>query len=280
MNKAICLEQVFHRYGEREVLNNIQLSIDKGEIFGLLGPSGAGKTTIIKILTGQLIPSKGRAYVLGEDCSNLPERIHQAMGVMMDSLGLCERLSVYDNLAFFAKLQGVSKRKIMSALEAVGLEDAARTPVLKLSKGMRNRVSMARAILNDCEILFLDDPTSGLDPTTANEIHKLIRKQKERGCTVFMTTHNMEEAEALCRHVALLNQGSVVEYGTPEDICVKYNREPKFIVTLKSGEVVEIENNRAAVGILQGYMEAEAILRIHSVEPGLKEVFLQLMGGK
>ena len=252
--------------------------MQEGEIFGLLGPSGAGKTTLIKMLTGQLVQDGGFAGLLGKDTRELGAPEHGQIGIMMDSFGLYERLSVHDNLAFYADIYRVSHSKIEDALKSIGLYEARKMAVLKLSKGMKNRLSLARALMNDARILFLDEPTSGLDPVTAKEIHAVLEKQREKGTTIFLTTHNMFEAESLCDHVALLHEGRIVEYGKPADICRKYNDLNQFRVTLKDGEVFLMENSSASAFRMKEYLEKGAIASIHSTEPTLETVFTKLTG--
>jgi len=144
-------------------------------------------------------------------------------GLMLDADGLFVRLTCLENMNVFTSVYGIPKRKAMEALESVGLKDAARKPVNALSKGMRQRLALARAILHEPKVLFLDEPTSGLDPTTAKGIHKLIRGLCDNGATVFLTTHNMDEAISLCNHAALLHLGKIVEYGVPAEICRRHN---------------------------------------------------------
>jgi ABC-2 type transport system ATP-binding protein len=144
-------------------------------------------------------------------------------GLMLDADGLFVRLSCLDNLSVFAGIYGIPRHKSMKALQSVGLGDDAKKPVNKLSKGMRQRLALARAILHEPKVLFLDEPTSGLDPATAKGIHKLIRGLCGNGATVFLTTHNMDEALALCHHVALLHKGTIVEQGPPAEICERHN---------------------------------------------------------
>ncbi|MDE6184563.1 MAG: ABC transporter ATP-binding protein, partial [Lachnospiraceae bacterium] len=151
-------------------------------------------------------------------------------------------------------------------------------PAMKLSKGMRSRLSLARAVMAEPEVLFLDEPTSGLDPVTASEIHQLIQQEQKRGATVFLTTHNMEEAHKLCNHVALLNDGMIVEYGEPEEVCRRYNHQNKLQIRLYDGKQIELPNNKEAADRIKEYLEEEAVETIHSTEPSLETVFMELTG--
>lgn len=180
MNTQIEVKNLYHNFGSKNVLDGIELQIEKGEIFGLLGPSGAGKTTIINILTGQLNASAGECQISGVDSNKLSGESHKKIGVMMDHFGLYERMTCFDNLRFYEMLDGNKCTSIDSVLSKVGLLESKKVQVINLSKGMKNRLSFARAILRSPEILFLDEPTSGLDPNTAKEIHKMILEEKKR----------------------------------------------------------------------------------------------------
>ena len=193
----------------------MQPEVKRGEIFGYLGPSGAGKTTTLKLLTGQLHSDGGEMVVLGEN--PFSPKMKQRIGIMSDMSGLYEKMTVYENLEIFADIYGVERKRerIDEVLAAVELREAKKKKVEKLSRGMKQRLVFARTILHDPELLFLDEPTANLDPTTAQEVRDLIRKLNGRGTTVFLTTHNMEEADELCHRVAFLNRGDIVESGTP-----------------------------------------------------------------
>lgn len=277
-DSTIIARELALSFGENQVLNNISFQIPAGEIFGLLGPSGAGKTTLIKILTGQLKPDKGCALLLGRDTRELRAVEHGQIGMMMDNFGLYDRMSVMSNLSFYADIYHVSRNRIPDILKSIGLYEARNTAAAKLSKGMKNRLSLARALMNDAKILFLDEPTSGLDPATTREIHEVLKAQRERGATIFLTTHNMYEAEALCSHVALLSRGRILEYGTPADVRRKYNHLNRLQITLKDGQSVSLENTSASALQIKEYLEQEAIEAIHSTEPTLETVFIELTG--
>ena len=278
MAAMIELTGLVQKFGNHEVLKNISLTIEKGEIFGLLGPSGAGKTTLIKIVTGQLKPTAGSAVTDGKNAAGLRGSESRRLGMLMDGLGLYGRLSCYDNLKLFTKIYGISENKIYEVLEKVGLSEAKKRPVEKLSKGMRGRLSFARAVLNEPAILFLDEPTSGLDPATTNRIHEMILEEQAKGTTIFLTTHNMAEAEKLCQHVALLHEGKIVEYGEPKEVCRRYNHQNKLKIRLYDGRCLEMENERSAAEAVREYLEQGMIETIHSTEPNLESVFMELTG--
>ena len=263
------------------VLKGIDLTINQGEIFGLIGPSGVGKTTLINILTGQLLPTSGEVFVFGRDTKQLGDTEYSQMGMVFDVPGLFERLSCEQNLSIFADIYGIDKKRISHVLEKVNLAASAKTKVSRLSKGMRQRLIIARAILHSPKLLFLDEPTSGLDPLNTSDIHKLILSLKESGTTIFLTTHKMDEAMSLCDRVALLSEGVLIENDAPDEICRKYNLENSLHILLKNGERVILPNTADSKETISEYMKNDQIVSIHSSEPNLEDVFLSVMkGGK
>ena len=263
------------------VLKGIDLTINQGEIFGLIGPSGVGKTTLINILTGQLLPTSGEVFVFGRDTKQLGDTEYSQMGMVFDVPGLFERLSCEQNLSIFADIYGIDKKRISHVLEKVNLAASAKTKVSRLSKGMRQRLIIARAILHSPKLLFLDEPTSGLDPLNTSDIHKLILSLKESGTTIFLTTHKMDEAMSLCDRVALLSEGVLIENDAPDEICRKYNLGNSLHILLKNGERVILPNTADSKETISEYMKNEQIVSIHSSEPNLEDVFLSVMkGGK
>lgn len=263
------------------VLKGIDLTINQGEIFGLIGPSGVGKTTLINILTGQLLSTSGEVFVFGRDTKQLGDTEYSQMGMVFDVPGLFERLSCEQNLSIFAEIYGIDKKRISHVLEKVNLAASAKTKVSRLSKGMRQRLIIARAILHSPKLLFLDEPTSGLDPLNTSDIHKLILSLKESGTTIFLTTHKMDEAMSLCDRVALLSEGVLIENDAPDEICRKYNLENSLHILLKNGERVILPNTADSQETISEYMKNEQIASIHSSEPNLEDVFLSVMkGGK
>ncbi len=278
MNYSIEINNLTKVFNIAPVLNKVNLKISEGEIFGLLGPSGAGKTTLIKILIGQLKQTEGSAFLLGKDTRELTQDVYISLGMVLDNSGLYERLTCYDNLVLFTEIYGVSKSVIDSVLKKVGLLEDKRLAVHKLSKGMKQRLVLARAILNSPKVLFLDEPTSGLDPGTAGEIHRLILEEKKKGTTVFLTTHNMEEASKLCDNIALLHEGNIVEYGRPEEICRRYNHQNKLKLFLKNGEIISLKNDENIPKAIEPYFKESLVEAIHSTEPSLETVFMELTG--
>lgn len=273
-NTMIKVERVTKRFGDNIALNQISFSINEGEIFGFLGPSGSGKTTMINLLTGQLQANSGKTELLGKDSQKLLPSDFEELGLVGDTSGYYEKLSLYNNLLLFARLYGVSKSRIEEILKQVGLYDSKDTPAEKLSTGMRQRMLLARALINYPKVLFLDEPTSGLDPTTSKKIHKLLQELKERGTTIFLTTHDMNEATLLCDNLALLNKGDLIEQGSPSEIIQKYNTEKKVAVTYSDStkKVVRFEDLQQE--------DYKKMMTIHSCEPTLEDIFIKLTGEK
>lgn len=280
MEYGIEIADVMQEFNGKKVLDGICAKVHSGEIFGLLGPSGAGKTTLIKIVTGQLPPTSGNARILGKDAGKLTGMDRRNLGIMMEHFGLYERFSCYDNLKLFTGIFDAPKQRINEVLEAVGLYEARKTLVINLSKGMRNRLLLARVLLSNPKVLFLDEPTSGLDPATQEEIHGLIQREKEKGTTIFLTTHNMVEAEKLCDHIALLNEGKIVEYGVPLELCRKYHHQKKIRVHLYDGQDIELDIDKDAAKMIGSFLEQGRLETIHSTEPNLEMVFMELTGRK
>lgn len=274
----IRLEHISKKFSDGLVLKDIDAKLYRGEILGFLGPSGAGKTTTIKILTGQLKQTSGEAYILGINSHNIDETIYEQIGIVTDSSGIYEYLSVYQNLEYFAKILKVEKGRISEVLKQVGLYEHRKKTAGKLSKGQTQRLVLARAVLHKPKVLFLDEPTSGLDPSTAIEIHKMLLQMKNEGMAIFLTTHNMEEATKMCDHVALLNEGTIVEYGTPKEICLKYNKVRKYSIQLDDGSEHLLEQNEKSIGQINSWMSENKIQTIHSCEPTLESVFLEVTG--
>lgn len=265
-------------FGDHKVLDRISFDVPEGIIVGLLGPSGAGKTTLIKILTGQLVFDRGDVSVMDKDVTELKGTDRDKFGIMMDNFGLYERFTCKENLQVFADVYHISPSKVTEALRSVGLEDAAKTKASDLSKGMRARLLLARALMHDPKVIFLDEPTSGLDPKSMRGIHKIILEKKNAGCTIFLTTHNMDEAARLCDEVMLLDDGHIVERGGPDELCRKYNKVKKISVCLDDGSREEfIQDNESAAKITALIREGR-IETIHSKEPTLETVFLELTG--
>ncbi|KOR26944.1 ABC transporter ATP-binding protein [Clostridium sp. L74] len=278
MEKIISMKNVTKDFKENRALKNLNLSIEEGEIFGFLGPSGAGKTTAIKLLTAQLIATSGEIKVFGKNIYPNRKEIVKNIGILSDTSGMYDRLSVLDNLMLFANINNVPKKNVLEILDSMGMKDTIKKEAKNLSKGMKQRLMIARAVINKPKLLFLDEPTSSLDPGTTLEIHKLLRRLNEEGTTIFLTTHNMFEADKLCHRVAFLNEGEIVDIGNPQELKLKYiNDDIKVILKDKNKEVM-VKNNLEGALKIKCWMEKGQLIAIHSMEPTLEKIFLTLTG--
>ena len=273
--QVIKADNLGKSFGSFKAISSLTFEVNKGEILGFLGPSGSGKTTTINILTGQLTPDQGQSSILGKSSTNLNEKDLANIGLITENSGYYEKLSLYDNLLFFAKLYDVPQGDLDDLMKRVDLGGRRIIKKEKLSTGMKQRMLLVRAIINKPQVLFLDEPTSGLDPSTSKSIHELIKELQAEGTTIFLTTHDMHEATILCDKIVLLNKGQIVEAGTPSDLIQKYNTAKRVKITYQSGE-----ENYLSFSELGQVGQTDDILTIHSCEPTLEDVFIQLTGGK
>jgi ABC-2 type transport system ATP-binding protein len=275
---TIEVEGISRTFNGKLVVDKLTFTVQEGEIFGFLGPNGAGKTTTIRMLTGQIQPTNGRASVAGFDIVHQRQQLKRCIGVVFEEQNLYERFSGRENLAFAASLYGVASKRVEEVLEQVGLRERASDRVQKYSNGMRQRIVIARALLHKPCVLFLDEPTRGLDPIAAREIRQMITSLVDQGMTVFLTTHYMEEAEHLCQRVAFFNHGRVVALDTPERLKASYGKRG-INLTLIDGAHVYIPFDETKNGQHLGELAASGrILMAHSAEASLENVFIQLTG--
>ncbi|MCM3784537.1 ABC transporter G family ATP-binding protein/permease [Neobacillus mesonae] len=275
---VIQVEHLSKTFKTETALKDLSFSVHSGEIFGFLGPSGSGKTTTIKILTGQLTQTSGQAKVLGIPVEQINERIYEQVGIVTDNSGLYEKMTVYNNMKLFAKILNVEKDRIDLLLKRIGLSDHKHKMANQLSKGMTQRLVLARALLHQPKVLFLDEPTSGLDPSTAEAVHDLLFELKENGTAIFLTTHNMDEATKLCDHVALLNDGLIVEHGVPKDVCLRYNRNKRYQIQLTDESEFILPHSDETREKINQWMANDELVTIHSCEPTLEKVLLRSYG--
>jgi len=269
------LEKVF---SNQRALEDVNFHVKKGEIFGFLGPSGSGKTTTIKILTGQLNQTSGNATVFGEPVSGMKTgEVRKKIGVLTDNSGLYGRLSIYDNLKLYCELYEVPEKRIDEVLDIVNLKSEKKKIVSKLSKGMLQRVTLARTLLHEPELLFLDEPTSALDPVNSQHIHNGLRELKARGTTIFLTTHDMNEAELLCDRVAFLNKGQIRLMDEPGKLRKRYS-DSTVTVELKNNEKVVLKSTAEDAQQIFNYMSSNNVIAIHSNEPTLGDIFVEVTG--
>lgn len=297
---------------EITALNGVDLTIEKGELFGLLGPNGAGKTTITRILATVLLPTSGSARVFGLDIVKDVKQIRPRIGLVFGGeRGLYWRLSGYDNLQYFADLYKVppetAKRRIPELLELVGLADRANERIEGYSRGMKQRLHIARGLIHDPELLFLDEPTIGLDPLAARELREVIHNMNQAGKTIFLTSHYMFEIDALCNRAAIMNHGKilvmdtpsalkkvvanleVVEiecFGIPEELIARIRAHPSVeavnIERLDQSQLIQIQAPAGAelvqefLGILNGVQVRKVVTR----QPTLEDAYVKLVGGE
>jgi ABC-2 type transport system ATP-binding protein len=301
---VIIVDHLTKQFGERVAFSDVSFSVNRGEVFGFLGPNGAGKTSTVRTLSTLVTPTSGSASVAGIDLTARNGfEIRQRIAVMTELPGLYLRLTVTENLEFFAGLYGFrhAQDRIDRALEAVNLTSRAGDLSGSLSKGLRQRVGLARALLNDPEIIFLDEPTAGLDPVASLEVHDLINALRAKGVTVFLTTHRLDEAEKLCDRVAILNT-TLRTVGRIDDLRQRMFRKGLLVTTASplanpdavfksvasveswtsdAGDyVITVNDVRAAApDVTRALVSAGAdVLSIVESRHSLEEVYLELVG--
>ncbi len=277
----IEVKDLIFSYGkDKQALHGLNFTVEDGEIFGFLGPNGSGKSTTQKILTGILKGYGGMASLFGEDLKRVHTRdFFQKIGVLFEFPYLYANLSALDNLKYFSSFypreQLRDAKELLDELEFK--RDFLKKPVSSYSKGMRQRVSMARALISNPKLLFLDEPTSGLDPTGAVLFRKIIENERQKGTTVFVTTHNMLDADLLCDRVAFISNGNIVALDTPRNLKEQNSNHSVVVDYLYQGRRKEqtIEAPELKAGIPFAYDE---LISIHSQEPTLEDVFIQYTG--
>ena len=308
MPNIVEVHDLKKQYGDNQAVKGLDFVIRRGEIFGLLGPNGAGKTTTIAMLSTLLTPTGGGATVCGFDLVSQPGEVKRRIGLVPQELALYPTLSARDNLEFFGSLYGLRGRALRErvdwALELVGLADRAREAVEKYSGGMKRRVNIAAGLLHLPEILFLDEPTVGVDPQSRNHIFENIERLNRDGLTILYTTHYMEEAERLCHRVAIVDQGRIIALDTPKALVESLGgglihlglnghseavlQRAQALGAVKSARrldgLVEIETLRAQealVGVLEITNQLDAnVASLEILKPNLESVFLHLTGKK
>ena len=275
---AIEVEKLSRAFNGLKAVDNISFSVPAGEIFGFLGHNGAGKTTTIRMLSGQLVPTSGHARVAGCDVISEQGRLKPLIGVVSEHQNLYERMSGRENLEFAVRIYGQDMRRIDETLEQVNLLDRAKDKVRDYSNGMKQRLLIARALLHRPQVIFLDEPTRGLDPVVGRDIRRLILDLAEQGVTVFLTTHYMEEADQLCNRVAFLSEGRIVALDTPNNLKVEHGQN-SVKVTLNDGKSFDISLDDHDAGKQLALLLNDGQVRtLHSAEATLEEVFIQIAG--
>jgi ABC-2 type transport system ATP-binding protein len=281
-NPAILAENLTYRYGDLLAVDHINFQVAEGEILGFLGPNGAGKTTTVKMLTGQMRPKEGKATLLGMDIVHETSKVHQKIGVCFEIANLYEQMTGFENVTLFAELFGVNNFNARALLDRVGLGERGKDRVEGYSKGMKQRLMLARALVNSPRILFLDEPTEGLDPVSAESIRTLIVEEAKKGVTVFLTTHDMLEADKICQRVAFINQGKIAALDTPHNLKQQYGkRMVKAQVVGADGKLESREimlDTEATAAELQQLFSGEKVVTIHSEEASLEDIFIKVTG--
>ena len=280
-NHSIVAQNLTYRYGDMTAVDHVNFEVGEGEIFGYLGPNGAGKSTSVKMLTGQLRPKDGKATLLGMDIARETNKVQQYIGVAFETTNLYEQMSAVENLTLFARLFGV-KADVHALLEKVGLGSRGKERVGNYSKGMKQRLMVARALVNRPRILFLDEPTEGLDPVSSESLRNLILETRAGGTTVFLTTHDMYEADKLSDRVAFINQGKIVALDTPYKLKQKYGKRLlKVEIEQPNGEIaareITLDNHETGEAVKE-LLDSEKVITMHSEEATLEDIFIQITG--
>jgi ABC-2 type transport system ATP-binding protein len=307
--KAIEACSLTKYYSDFLAVDHISFDVGQGEIFGFLGPNGAGKSTTIRMLTGISTPTEGTASILGFDIMNQSVEAKSQMGIVPDISNIYTELTAWENLDFTGKLYGVRKtsreERAKDLLQRFDLYDRRNEKVEGFSRGMRRRVCIAMALVHDSKVLFLDEPTSGLDVKSVRGIRHLIREMNEEGLTIFLTTHNIEEASQMCDRVAIINRGKIAAIDTPEKLkrAMKssqslevsfqqtgpdIHQELKILQSItsiqKRGDkfILMTENPSTALRDLGRYIEEHDLepIIINTLGPSLEDAFLQLTGSE
>lgn len=279
---TIVVENLTYRYGERTAVDHLQFQVAPGEVLGFLGPNGAGKSTTMKMLTGQLRPTEGKATLLGLDVSKQPDKVQAQIGVAFETSNLYEQMTAVENLTLFARLFGVRGFDALALLERVGLGGRGNERVAGYSKGMKQRLMLARALVNQPRILFLDEPTDGLDPVSSETIRSIITETSQQGTTVFLTTHDMVEADKLSHRVAFIEQGKIVVLDTPHALKQQFGKRAlKVEVQCSDGRletrevILDRDETSQEIGKL---FASERVITVHSEEATLEDIFIRVTG--
>lgn len=279
----IEVKDLYFSYTKTPFLKNINFSVHKGEIFGFLGPSGAGKSTLQKVLTGLCRNYQGTARILDTDSNHLDNEFYENIGVDFEFPSLFEKLTARENLKYFASLYSGRKREIDELLKEVGLLEHADKKVSTFSKGMKSRLNFIKSLVHDPQILFLDEPTSGLDPNNAKIMKDMILKERNKGKTIIITTHNMLDATELCDRVVFIVDGQMKALDTPHNFImqrgaarVTYSFVENGSEQVRTTTLTELSNDE----VLKKLISENRITSIHSLEPTLSDIFIELTGAQ
>ena len=279
---VIVARELTYQYGDLVAVDHISFSVAEGQILGFLGPNGAGKTTTVKMLTGLLKPKAGQAIVLGMDVAKKAGKVRGEIGVCFEETNLYEQMSAVENLRLFARLFGVDGVDPNALLERVGLGGREDDRVENYSKGMKQRLMLARSLVNRPRVLFLDEPTSGLDPASSESIRSIILEERARGAAILLTTHDMLEADKLSDRVAFMNRGKIVALDTPHNLKQQYGRRALSArVATPSGELedreIVLDSPETPLAMHQLFA-TNRVITIHSEEASLEQIFIKITG--
>jgi ABC-type multidrug transport system ATPase subunit len=278
---AIVVKDLRFAYGDHLAVDGVSFEVMPGEIVGFLGPNGAGKSTTIKMLTGQLQPSAGTVTLLGHDGVKERARVQPEVGVAFEEKNLYPEMTAKENLVFFARLFGVRDFDVEALLRRVGLADRMNDRVNNYSKGMRQRLMVARSLVNTPKLLFLDEPTDGLDPVSSKALREVIREEAARGASVLLTTHDMHEADTLSNRVAFIDKGKLIALDTPENLKQAHGTRAVKVHRRKDGEVTDevIPLDEKETGArIAAAVTKPGLLSVHTEEATLEEIFIKLAG--
>ena len=281
-HSAILAEGLTYKYGDLVAVDQIDFSVAQGEILGFLGPNGAGKSTTVKMLSGQLKPGAGKALVMDIDVARHPKQVQAQAGICFEISNLYVDMSAADNLKLFASLFQVKDVDVDALLARVGLGGRGRDLVSTYSKGMKQRLMVARALVNRPKILFLDEPTDGLDPVSSEAIRNIILEERDRGATIFLTTHDMLEADKLSDRVAFIDRGKIAAIDTPDALKQKYGK--RALIAQVSGADGRLEKREIALdgsetaAQVSDLFTREQVVTVHSEEATLEDIFIQITG--
>lgn len=282
MTDAIVAENLAYWYGDLMAVDHISFNVAEGEILGFLGPNGAGKTTTIKMLTGLMRPKAGKAVLLGLDMAKNTEKVQGEIGICFEETNLYEQMSALENLRFFARLFGINGFDAYALLKRVGLDGREKDRVETYSKGMKQRLMVARSIINRPKVLFLDEPTAGLDPSSSESVREIIKEERERGATVLLLTHDMEEADKLSDRVAFMDKGKIVALDTPHNLKQQYGKRAlKAKVAAAGGKLEDREvimDTPETDKAVQELFAREKVVTVHSEEATLEDIFIKITG--
>jgi ABC-2 type transport system ATP-binding protein len=283
LEEVILTENLTKRYGDVSAVEDLNLKVYSGEIFGFLGPNGAGKTTTIRVLTTLTKPTSGRAWVSGFDVVKEPDKVKKVIGVVQQHVSLDRDLTVRENMEFRARLHHLGsserKRRIDELLDYVGLTEQADRIVETLSGGMKKRAMIVSSLMHRPKVLFLDEPTVGLDAQTRRRLWDLIRRLHLDGTTIFLTTHYIEEAEALCQRVGIIHQGHLIDLGKPIELRQRLGLVAvETLVNNKETHYQYFADRAAATSFVQNLPPDVKTIIIR--ESNLEDVFVELTGQK